>query len=52
MAMASPQQGVSSTMRFLVLDNVLLQPHHASGTMETRKVMGDLVFENLSTPVL
>ncbi len=34
--------------RFLKLDNVLLQPHHASGTFETRKAMGALVFDNLS----
>ncbi|BAI74692.1 gluconate dehydrogenase (plasmid) [Azospirillum sp. B510] len=34
--------------RFLTLDNVLLQPHHASGTFETRKEMGRLVFDNLS----
>lgn len=34
--------------RFLALDNVLLQPHHASGTYETRKEMGRLVFDNLS----
>ena len=34
--------------RFLALDNVLLQPHMASGTVETRKAMGALVFENLS----
>lgn len=34
--------------RFLALDNVLLQPHHASGTVETRKAMGALVFDNLS----
>lgn len=33
--------------RFLSLDNVLLQPHHASGTYETRKAMGKLVFDNL-----
>ncbi|PRX09230.1 UNVERIFIED_ORG: lactate dehydrogenase-like 2-hydroxyacid dehydrogenase [Martelella mediterranea] len=33
--------------RFLALDNVLLQPHHASGTYETRKAMGKLVFDNL-----
>lgn len=33
--------------RFLELDNVLLQPHHASGTVETRKAMGKLVRENL-----
>jgi lactate dehydrogenase-like 2-hydroxyacid dehydrogenase len=33
--------------RFLKLDNVLLQPHQASGTIETRKAMGQLVFDNL-----
>ena len=34
--------------RFLELDNVLLQPHHASGTVETRKAMGQLMRDNLS----
>ncbi len=34
--------------RFLALDNVLLQPHHASGTVETRKAMGRLVYDNLA----
>ncbi|WP_114283749.1 2-hydroxyacid dehydrogenase [Candidatus Halocynthiibacter alkanivorans] len=34
--------------RFLQLNNVLLQPHHASGTFETRKAMGKLVRDNLS----
>ena len=34
--------------RFLALDNVLLQPHHASGTIETRKAMGKLVRDNLA----
>ncbi|WP_319412485.1 2-hydroxyacid dehydrogenase [uncultured Cohaesibacter sp.] len=34
--------------RFLALDNVLLQPHHASGTIETRKAMGKLVYDNLA----
>lgn len=34
--------------RFLKLDNVLLQPHHASGTFETRKAMGKLVRDNLT----
>ncbi len=34
--------------RFLKLDNVLLQPHHASGTVETRKAMGKLVRDNLA----
>lgn len=33
--------------RFYKLDNVLLQPHQASGTVETRKAMGNLMFENL-----
>lgn len=34
--------------RFLALDNVLLQPHHASGTFETRKAMGQLMRDNLA----
>lgn len=34
--------------RFLKLDNVLLQPHQASGTIETRKAMGKLVRDNLA----
>lgn len=34
--------------RFLQLDNVLLQPHHASGTVETRQAMGKLVRDNLT----
>jgi D-3-phosphoglycerate dehydrogenase len=34
--------------RFLTLDNVLLQPHHASGTIETRQAMGALVRDNLA----
>lgn len=33
--------------RFLSLPNVLLQPHHASGTYETRQAMGKLVRDNL-----
>ena len=33
--------------RFLELDNVLLQPHHASATVETRKAMGKLMLDNL-----
>lgn len=33
--------------RFSKLKNVLLQPHHASGTVETRKAMGKLVYDNL-----
>lgn len=34
--------------RFPKLSNVLLQPHHASGTVETRKAMGKLVRDNLA----
>ena len=34
--------------RFLALDNVLLQPHHASGTYETRQAMGQLMRDNLT----
>jgi len=34
--------------RFLELHNVLVQPHHASGTIETRKAMGKLVRDNLA----
>ena len=34
--------------RFLALPNVLLQPHHASGTLETRRAMGQLMRENLT----
>lgn len=34
--------------RFLGLDNVVLQPHHGSGTVETRKAMGQLVRDNLA----
>ncbi len=33
--------------RFMMLDNVLLQPHQSSGTIETRKRMGELQRENL-----
>ncbi len=32
---------------FFTLGNVVLQPHHASGTVETRAAMGALVRENL-----
>lgn len=35
-------------LRFLDLPNVLLQPHHASGTVETRKAMGQLMRDNLA----
>jgi lactate dehydrogenase-like 2-hydroxyacid dehydrogenase len=34
--------------RFLDLDNVVLHPHHGSGTVETRKAMGQLVRDNLA----
>lgn len=34
--------------RFLGIENVLLQPHHASGTFETRKAMGELFRNNLT----
>ncbi|MDP2081176.1 MAG: 2-hydroxyacid dehydrogenase [Pseudotabrizicola sp.] len=34
--------------RFLALPNVLVQPHHASGTYETRQAMGKLVRDNLT----
>lgn len=34
--------------RFLDLPNVLLQPHHASGTIETRQAMGQLMRDNLA----
>lgn len=34
--------------RFMALGNVLLQPHHSSGTYETRKAMGSLVHANLA----
>lgn len=34
--------------RFAALPNVLLQPHQASGTVETRKAMGKLVLDNLA----
>jgi D-3-phosphoglycerate dehydrogenase len=34
--------------RFAALSNVVLQPHHGSGTIETRKAMGRLVRNNLA----
>ena len=34
--------------RFLTLPNVVLQPHQASGTIETRQAMGKLVRDNLA----
>ncbi|MEO0381670.1 MAG: 2-hydroxyacid dehydrogenase, partial [Pseudomonadota bacterium] len=34
--------------RFLKLNNVLLSPHQSSGTVETRKVMGQLQRDNLA----
>jgi lactate dehydrogenase-like 2-hydroxyacid dehydrogenase len=34
--------------RFLPLQNVLLQPHHGSATVETRRAMGQLMRDNLT----
>jgi lactate dehydrogenase-like 2-hydroxyacid dehydrogenase len=34
--------------RFAALTNVVLHPHHGSGTVETRKAMGQLVRDNLA----
>lgn len=34
--------------RLAALGNVLLQPHHASGTVETRRAMGELMRDNLA----
>lgn len=34
--------------RFTSLKNALLQPHHASGTIETRRAMGQLMRDNLT----
>jgi D-3-phosphoglycerate dehydrogenase len=34
--------------RFFTLPNVVLQPHSASGTTETRRAMGQLVRDNLA----
>lgn len=34
--------------RFASLDNVVLYPHHGSGTVETRRAMGKLVRDNLA----
>lgn len=34
--------------RFPALDNAVLHPHHASGTVETRRAMGQLVRDNLA----
>ncbi|WP_407194558.1 2-hydroxyacid dehydrogenase [Bradyrhizobium sp. STM 3566] len=34
--------------RLLPLENVVVQPHHASGTTETRRAMGKLVRDNLA----
>jgi lactate dehydrogenase-like 2-hydroxyacid dehydrogenase len=32
----------------LTMDNVVVQPHHASATPETRTAMGQLVIDNLA----
>lgn len=34
--------------RFATLENVVLQPHHSSGTVETRRAMGQVVRDNLA----
>jgi D-3-phosphoglycerate dehydrogenase len=34
--------------RFKSFDDVVVQPHHASGTIETRRAMGKLVRDNLA----
>jgi lactate dehydrogenase-like 2-hydroxyacid dehydrogenase len=34
--------------RFLTAPNILLQPHHGSGTVDTRKAMGKLMRDNLT----
>jgi lactate dehydrogenase-like 2-hydroxyacid dehydrogenase len=34
--------------RFAELENVVLHPHHGSGTVETRRAMGQLVRDNLA----
>ncbi|WEZ82028.1 2-hydroxyacid dehydrogenase [Rhizobium sp. 32-5/1] len=34
--------------RFMALPNVVLHPHHGSGTIETRQAMGKLVRDNLA----
>ena len=34
--------------RFLPLQNALLQPHHASATLQTRRAMGQLMRDNLA----
>lgn len=34
--------------RFLTAPNVLLQPHHGSGTVDTRKAMGKLMRDNIA----
>lgn len=33
--------------KLLALNNVILQPHQGSGTVQTREAMGDLQFANL-----
>jgi len=38
--------------RFARLANIVLQPHHASGTIETRQAMGQLVRDNLAAHFL
>jgi len=38
---------IAGAARFAPLDNVLLQPHHGSATVDTRKAMGQMVLDNL-----
>ncbi|QOZ77686.1 2-hydroxyacid dehydrogenase [Bradyrhizobium sp. CCBAU 53351] len=40
------EPNIDERLRFL--DNTVLQPHHASGTTETRRAMGKLVRDNLT----
>ncbi len=35
--------------KYLNLDNVFIQPHQASGTIETRKAMGELQYQNIAS---
>jgi len=34
---------------FTTMDNIVLQPHQGSGTIETRQAMAQLVFDNLES---
>ena len=35
--------------KYLNLDNVFIQPHQASATIETRKAMGELQYQNIAS---